>query len=427
MPALLIFAGASVLVGAHVAAYRPVSPFDEGVHFDYVIEASRFELVRKGEQIGPEAMRVVACRGVDIDGVALPPCDPDELVPEAFPGLGFSTADIHPPVYYGITGILARGLVATGIAPDMFTAARLVGILWLGLGLLLIWYVGREVGIAAAPLAVVIAALVATPTLLHASATVNNDTTGLVAGGLLALVTLRWERGSSPLWLLGAMAFFALALKTTNALAVGVCVAYLLLRPRPSDEPVEESEPVEPRRSNRAAILIMVGASAVSLVGWVVLRALLATSVELPPDAAAPPGIRVLDVLSHLTTFITPVSYGLPATEVLGEVAFWAMGGYLGVLMVGATVGPVLRGAFSERRDRLAASAGLTMLLGGVLFALASYALYGRVTVSPRYGISLIPVLAVGLAAAIRSRPALWGLGVLAAGQLGLILWDLAA
>jgi hypothetical protein len=94
--------------------------------------------------------------------------------------------------------------------------------------------------------------------------------------------------------------------------------------------------------------------------------------------------------------------------------------------MIGATVGPVLRGSFTERRDRLAASAGLTMLLGGVLLALASYALYGRVTVSPRYGLSLIPVLAVALAAAIRSRAALWGLGVLASGQLGLILWDLA-
>ena len=421
MPALLIFAAASVLVGGHVAAYRPLSPFDEGVHFDYVIEASRGELVRRGERLGPEAMRVVACRGIDIDGVALPPCDPAKLVPEAFPGLGFSTADIHPPVYYGITGLVARGLVAAGIAPDMFTAARLVGILWLGLGLLLIWYAGRELGVGAARLAVVVAALVATPTLLHASATVNNDTTGLVAGGLLALVTLRWERGSSPLWLVGVAAFLALALKTTNALAVLVCAVYLLLRPRPSDEPDR------PRRSNRPGVAMVLGGAAVSLVGWVVIHALLATSVELPPDAAAPPGLRALDVLSHLTTLITPVSYGLPATEVLGEVAFWAIGGYLGVLMVGATVGPVLRGSFSERRDRLAASAGITMLLGGVLLALASFGLYGRVTVSPRYGISLIPVLAVALAAALRSRPALWGLGVLAAGQLGLILWDLGS
>lgn len=421
MPGLVIFAAVSVLVVAHVAAYRPLSPFDEGVHFDYVIEASHGEIVRKGEKLGQQAMREIACRGVDLEGIVLPPCDDVRFDPDAFPGQGFSSAEVHPPVYYGVTGLLARGLVATGIAPDMFTAARLVGILWLGLGLLLIWYIGKELGVATAPLVAVLAALAATPTLLHASATVNNDTTGLVAGGLLAWVTLRWERGSSPSWLLGAVAVLALALKTTNALAVALCAVYLLLRSRPS------KEPLRPGRGNRAGIAVLLGGAVVALVAWVVIRGLLATPVELPPDAAAPPGLRLMAVVGNLTTLITPVSYGLPETEVLGAIGFWSVGQFLGFLMVGATIAPVLRGSISERSDRLAASGGMTLLLGGVLMALASFALYGRVTVSPRYGLSLIPILGVALAAAIRSRAALWGLGVFAVGQLALVLWDLAS
>ena len=410
---MTIFAVAAVVITAHVIAYQKISPFDEGVHFDYVVKAARGEIVQKGEKLGQQAMREIACRGIDLRGLVLPPCDSLSFDPEAFPNEGFNSADIHTPVYYGITGGLARGLVASGVAADMFTAARLAGILWLGLGLLLIWYAGKELGVATAPLAVVIGAVAATPTLLHASATVTNDTAGLVAGGLLMLVTLRWERGRSPLWLLGLVAFLALALKTTNILAVGLCALYLLLRPRTVDPP-------PPRTSNRAGLAVILGSAGLALAVWVGLHAIMAKPVVIPIDDPGG-GLQFLNVLANLTTLITPVSYGLP-TAVLGEIAFWAIGGFLGVLMIGATVAPVLRGSFSERWERLAGSAGITMLLGGALFALASYALYGEVIVSPRYGISLIPALAVALAAAIRWRPAIWGLWVFAVGQLALVL-----
>ncbi|MGH2692272.1 MAG: hypothetical protein ACRDHM_07180, partial [Actinomycetota bacterium] len=319
LPALLIFAAVSVLVVAHAAAYRPLSPFDEGVHFDYVIKASRGEIVNRGEKLGQEAMREIACRGMDLKGLLLPPCDAPRFEPEAFPGEGFSSAEIHPPVYYGITGLLARGLVDARIAPDMFAAARLAGILWLGLGLLIIWYTGKEFGVATAPLAVVVAAVAATPTLLHASATVTNDITGVVAGGLLVWVTLRWERGSSPLWLLGVVAFLALALKTTNGLAVGLCALYLLLRGRPPDESIRA------RRSNRAGIAMLLGSAALSLVAWVVIHALVATPVDIPTDDPSG-GLRLFDVLANLTTLITPVNYGLP-TSILGGTHFDVVGG----------------------------------------------------------------------------------------------------
>lgn len=418
MPALLIFAGVSALVVTHVAVYPTLSPFDEGVHYDYVVQGSQGDVVRRGEKLGQEAMREIACRGVDLKGLLLPPCDSDRFVPEAFPFGGFSFAEVHPPLYYGVTGFLARGLAATGIAPDMFTAARLVGILWLGLGLLTIWYLGREVGIRAVPLVIVLVAVAATPTILHAMATVTNDATSIVAGGALVLVTLRWERGTSPLWLVGVVAFLALALKATNALAVGVCALYLLLRSRRADDPSV------PGRGKAPAISVLVGSAAVSLFAWIAIRALLATPVEIPPNRP-PMGLELLDVLGNLTILITPASYGLP-TRVLGAVAFDVIGQFFGFLMVAAALGPVLRGSFTERWSRLAAAGGITMLLGGLLFALASHVLYGTVTVSPRYSLSLLPVLAVALAAAVRWRVVLWGLGAFATGQLALVLWALA-
>ena len=394
-------------------SYRQVSPFDEGTHFDYVVEGSRGGIVRRGEKLGPEAMREIACRGIDFTGIVEPPCDSPRFVPEKFPLQGFSSAEVHPPPYYAITGVLARGMVAAGLTSDLFTAARLVGILWLGLGLLVMWYAGRELGISAAPLAAVVAAIAGTPTLLHASATVTNDTTGLVTGGLLVWITLRWERGASPLWLLGLASFLAVAFKTTNILGVGVCAVYLLLRSRRSEGPAH-------RAGKRSGMIMLTGAAMLSAAAWFVIHAILATPVVVPIPGAAGE-LRLLDVVENLTTLITPVSYGLP-TDALGTPPYWALGGILGVLVLGATVYPVLRGTFSERWERLAGSAGLTMLLGGGLFAVGSYFLYGNVTVSARYGLSLIPVLGVALAAAIRWRPALWGLWVFAVGQLALVL-----
>ena len=419
LPALLIFGTVSVLVVAHVEAYPFVSPFDEGTHFDYVVEASRGGIVRRGEKLGPEAMREIACRGIDFEGIVEPPCDKPRHDPEKFPLEGFSSAEVHPPLYYAITGILARGLVATGAVEDMFTAARLIGILWLGLGLLVMWHAGRELGIGTAPLAAVTLAMAGTPTLLHASATVTNDTTGLVAGGLLVWVTLRWERGRSPLWLVGAIAFMALAFKATNSLAVAVCVVYLLLRSRrPAGEQAETEAATA--RNRRVGIAVLVGSMLVSVAAWVVIHGLIATPVVVPIPGAVGE-LRLLDVVENLTTLITPVSYGLP-TDALGTPPYWALGGILGVLVLGATVYPVLRATFSERWERLAGSAGLTMLLGGGAFALVSYFLYGNVTVSARYGLSLIPVLGVALAAAIKWRPALWALAVFAVGQFALVL-----
>lgn len=421
MTAVAIFGVAAVLITAHVGAYRKLSPFDEGVHFDYVLKITQGDVVTKGETLGQEAMREISCRGVDFRGIVAPPCEDGVTYdPEDFPNEGYNSADIHPPVYYLITGFLAKGLVAAGIAPDMLTAARLVGILWLSLGLLATWHLGRELGISDVPLALVLAAVASTPTLLHASATVTNDVAGVVAGGVLLLATVRFEKGRSPLWLLGLASFLALALKTTNIVTVGLCLLYLLLRRDPAS-----GRGAGIRDGRRAGVAVLLGGALVALIGWLVLHSIMSDAVVTPMDENRG-GLDPANVLANVTTLITPVNYGLP-TSVLGANQFDTIGGVLGVLIIGATFYPLLRGSITEDRDRLAGSVGLVMLAGGGLFALASYVLFGEVIVSPRYGISLIPAVTVALAGAIRSRAMLWGLGVFAAGQLALVLGILVA
>lgn len=413
LPGLAILAAVGVLVTAHIAAYRKISPFDEGVHFDYVVKAGRGEIIGKGERLGQLAMSEMACRGVDIRGLLLPPCDSEPFEPAAFPNDGYNSADIHPPVYYGITGVLARGLVAVRIAPDLFTAARLVGILWLGLGLAAIWYLGRDLGIGSVQLGVVLGTLAGAPTLLHASATVTNDATGVLAGAALVWAALRWERERGSPWVVGLIAFLAISVKTTNIVTVGVLAFYLLLRPR-------AEEPARPRSNRWTAMGAMLGGTAAALVLWGVIHAAASEAVVTPIDEYAR-DLDLPELLSNLTMMLTPVNYGLP-TYILGSRAFDTLGGVLAVLIIAATLHPVLRGSYADPMKRLAASGGLAMLFGGAAFAVMSYAVFGAVIVSPRYGLSLIPVLVVALASAIRSRAVLWGLGAFAVGQFALVL-----
>ena len=419
-PALAAFGVAAVLVTAHVAAYEMVSPFDEGVHFDYVVKVLEGDVVTKGERLGQVAMREIACRGVDLEGLVPPPCEAGRTYKAAaFPNEGYNSADIHPPVYYGITAVIGRALVALGLAPDLFAAGRLVGILWLALGLLATWYLGRELRIPTLPLAVALALVASTPTLLHSSSTITNDSVALLAGAAVVLTMLRWESGRGSLWLMSVAAVLAIAIKATNIVIIGVAALYLLLRrPGPEEPSVGKS---------KTGLLVLVGSGLATLAVWVVVHAATSAPVVTPLDRALQGGgLRLMDVLAHLTSLVSPVGFGLP-TELLGGDAFWAIGAVTGAMMMGATIGTLLRGSSGDRPDSLAVAAAITTLLGGTVFGIASFAFFGKVIVSPRYGLVLIAVLVVVLASAMRSRAVVWSLAAFAGGQFLLVMGTLLA
>src|SRR5437660_6480466 len=122
------------LVGLHVRAYPKLSPIDELQHIDALYRASHGEIVRRGQLVGQEAMGEEACRG--IDALFRPPPCGGPYQPSRFQEAGINTADIHPPTYYFATVGVADLLRAVGLASNLVDAGRLVGALWLGLGLM---------------------------------------------------------------------------------------------------------------------------------------------------------------------------------------------------------------------------------------------------------------------------------------------------
>ena len=115
-PYLAVVVVAIAANAGHVARYTQLSPFDESRHIDYM--ARIYEdgtVVKLGDKLGLTAMRLEACRGVDVAGFTPPPCASRRLVPEDFRDEGYDNAVNNPPLYYLTTGAVAEAVKATGL------------------------------------------------------------------------------------------------------------------------------------------------------------------------------------------------------------------------------------------------------------------------------------------------------------------------
>ena len=124
-------------VSANVVQQKQISPFDEYVYLDYLSKVPTQGFVRSGEETGDLARQEISCRGVQTYGLYGTSCDIGAASPdETFPYSGQTGADIYTPAYFAVTWVLAQPLVWTGVS--LLDAGRLVGAVWLFLGISLI-------------------------------------------------------------------------------------------------------------------------------------------------------------------------------------------------------------------------------------------------------------------------------------------------
>ena len=223
------------LVIGHVHSYTEVSPIDELQHLDYLIRAGDGHLVGLGDLFSQQSLRLETCHRLDAEFDAkVPACVTDatiQLDPATFQESGYNTAAIHPPTYYAIDGLLARGIAATlPVKDDPLTNGRVAGAVWLMAAVGALWLLLRELGANRILASALIAITISTPTVLFAAATINTDGTSLLCGSLLVWAVVRWERGRLPLWIVLAATALCAGTKVTNLIAVAVVVLYLLIR-----------------------------------------------------------------------------------------------------------------------------------------------------------------------------------------------------
>ena len=399
------FAASALVVGLHVQQYPKLSPIDELQHYDYLVKASKLQLVRNGERIGQQALREEACRGIDA-AFTPPPCDTATFDPEVFQERGYNTASSQSPVYYTVSGLLARLLAAGAGLDSLLTAGRLVGAGWLAAGLITIVALARRLGASTFATALSAGVVLFSPVVLHAHATVNTDAVLLATGGGVVLAAfVAEERGGRWYGLPALAAFLAFVAEPTTIFATTVGAGYLALR-------VVGRKGLPPQNvlvAGAIAVLVLSGA----FVGneatgaFKTAIALDVGEIILPKDVQlAATDLTSQHVLTAIPALFTPLrdpylppfldAPSIRAVVMLADLA-----------LVGLVIAAAVMSPRRSREGSLAASVLVTCLLAGPMLVLYNYETSSVYFPIPsRYGLSVVPVIAALASSSLRKRAA---------------------
>ena len=394
------------LVGLHIHSYRQLSQYDEAQHVDYVYHLLQGHVPVSGDRWLPATTLAVACRTIDSPW-PYPPCDPSSDN-GAMPNFGLTTEFQQPPLYY--VGPVAAVWASAHLLPvhfDEIIVMRTTGALWLGLALVLLWLLWKDLGVPWLPRVGLSLAVIAAPTLLLAHSTVNNDGTALAAGAAVTLATVRWASGRLPMWVPIALGTVALVLKVTNVAVLLAACAFVLIRA------LQQSGWVRGwwRGVLAPRLLVFVGllgaATFVVALGWAAIQG---SRETIDPLDIAQNMIMETDhlevgwVVSAAPALLTPL---LPdwlqsalAGRIGSSVAHAANAGLLLLALVGA-----VRAARGSVARALAVATAAAALAFGPLMVVANYLTLDMYFEIPyRYGFSLVAPLAALAGTAVRSR-----------------------
>lgn len=400
---LSVIALALLQVALLIDRYPQFSPVDELQHADYMIKAAHGQLLRRGDTIGPEATREAACRGIVDPNRVVPDCTTNrERPPWLVEQTGVNSEEIQPPVFYVITGVLARGIRAVLGMSSIVTAGRLVGGLWLAAGAAVLWALLGRMQVKPVARWGVTALVACSPQMLGVAAVINNDVTALVAGAAVLLAAVAWEQRSLHGGLVLAVVAAAISIKPTNVVGVGVAAGYLVIRALVLRDRADRQVPAMLRMG-----AAMVGVAALTGLGFLALHEAIARA---GPDANPNTAFFKTDnvpaelVVRAIPNGITPTRDPfLPPFLATTAVRTIARAGHW--VLLGATIVVIAAAARRSREWPLALSALAACALAGPAYVILNYvASHIYFNIPPRYALSAVPGLAVVLAAVLR-RP----------------------
>jgi hypothetical protein len=391
---------AVAFVALQVHTYTRLSPIDELQHIDSLYRAPAAPA--PGDRVGQEAMRQQDCRGVDAPGMDPGACRPlGSFDPATYQEKGYNTAAANTPIYYTATRGLAEVVSATTPADDLVTAARLVGGLWLGLGVALTYVAGRRRGVSRGAMLAVGALLAGAPGLQVPSGTITPDAWGLLVGAALLLAVTWWERSPTKARtaLLVAVAIVVALVKMTNLVGVAAIGFYLLFSSSRDEE--------GPSRTRRIVTGLGTGAAAVVAAGaWL---AYVGTRRQMDPNDLPDmvsrfrvPEFPWTGLIDNSLVLLQPLAAPVP----VGSPTYIALGTSLvSLVLLSGTVAAAVFGAGPARSGALGRAVLLAAVLGAVALVASGYALSSSYfPLPPRYSVALVAPMAVVAASCLRTR-----------------------
>jgi hypothetical protein len=422
------------LIVVHIVENPMLSPIDEAAHYDYVDRIAEGSLPRLGQLLLPSTLRTISCRGVALHGLVYPPCNAKTISAAG----SYQYEAQQPPTYYAVTAAL-RVIPEDALGIDSLDATRLTGIVWLAAGLVLVWGTGRLLELKPEAISIGILLLATAPVVLYESSMVSNMASALFAGGLIAFLgALAWRRrGRWALPTLGIAAFLVCTLDVTNLfpiVAVAALFMIVALAERPTDDRSSDSviRRVTGSTWSRHAAALVIGGG-VSVLAWLIVfhaRALI-NPRDLPTFAVLRVGAYGWSTtVGEAVSLLAPLtdSYAAFRTSAAAVTPEGLLSQNLQVFMGNVLQYLILAGGLAwlfVRPRRWSHWLGVVALpvlyLGGVVLAASVYLTYdANPGVSGRYGLSLAPVLVLGLIGSLRGRWAGRMLGIFAVASVAL-------
>jgi hypothetical protein len=231
----LFLAIAAAIVVTNVHRSPGMGVYDETTHADYAYRIAHGEIPAKGGVLAPEIRRESACHGKSINIEVMPACQGKVIPPaSAFAANGEDYNFEHPPVYYAITGGLARlsGVIVGG-SGHFITLGRLVGIGWLASAMFVLYLALLVFRVPLLPAIAGGALLAAVPSVAYESSLITNDAAAAL-GGSIALCILAGALVDGrvrpiPLFIWAALVTGTKVINSLPFLAVGGLFAVIAL------------------------------------------------------------------------------------------------------------------------------------------------------------------------------------------------------
>ncbi|MDQ4070213.1 MAG: hypothetical protein M3203_12200, partial [Actinomycetota bacterium] len=298
------------------------------------------------------------------------------------------------------------------------------GAAWAAAGVAALWAALALLGASVLARWAVAVLVITTPVVLHASTTVTNDATGLVAGAAMLLAAVAWEKRRAPGFVVVLATVLGVSLRLTNFLGAGLVVVYLVLRAlrRPAD--LEEAD----GRTSKSLLSMAAGVAGtvvVTGVAWVAFGSAVARVGPLAnPNTFNQQADRLsLEmVLGQTGAAVTPIHdpYLAPflrsgPVRTMADLTDW--------LVLGAAIGLAALACRGSRGEAVGVSTFLCAVATGPVLTVSNYVFQGAFyAIPPRYGLSLVPAFTVALGLALEKAWARIAVACLAGASAVLVL-----
>lgn len=234
--ALVIVAVTAIVCLPGISRFTGVSLYDEMTHVDYAYKiAYEGRVPRAIEPLSDAVLAEWACRPTlwNPTDELCTLAESGQATPEEFPADGVNYNGFHPPLYYALTGLGARALIAmTSPVSDLslVVAMRVMSVMWLSAGLLAFFGTMRMwLGRRSLSLAVTLA-LATTPAIASFGVQVNPDAAAILAGTAAVYLAHRIFRGQPSFRATAILTFLVASTKLLAVVGIFAVVTVALLR-----------------------------------------------------------------------------------------------------------------------------------------------------------------------------------------------------